>query len=90
MGISENSNDTTSSVVMDNNTTVTYNVDGDRDKIGPVSQNKDANPNLAQVYAKIDITLHFMNILLKDIKDMKNHTNCILKRLLTFINSLKR
>ena len=55
MSISENSNDTTSSVVMDNNTTVTYNIDGDRDKIGPVSQNKDANPNLAQVFAKIDL-----------------------------------
>ena len=64
MSISENSNETTSSVVMDNNTTVTYNIDGDRDKIGPVSQNKDANPNLAQVFAKIDITFHFMNILI--------------------------
>ena len=52
MSISENSNDTTSSVVMDNNTTVTYNIDGDRDKIGPESQNRDANPNSAQVYAK--------------------------------------
>ena len=58
MSISENSNDTTSSVVMDNNTTMTYNIDGDRDKIGLESQNKDANPNSAQVYAKIDITLH--------------------------------
>ena len=47
---------------MDNNTTVTYNIDGDRDKIGLESQNKDANPNSAQVYAKIDITLHSMNI----------------------------
>ena len=63
MSISENSNDTTSSVVMDNNTTMTYNIDGDRDKIGLESQNKDANPNSAQVYSKIHITLHFMNIL---------------------------
>ena len=62
MGISENSNDTTSSVVMDYNTTMTYSIDGDRDKIGPESQNRDANPNSAQVYAKIDITLHFINI----------------------------
>ena len=52
MSISDNSNDTTSSVVMDNTTTVTYGNDGDRDKIGPESQNKDANPNSAQVYAK--------------------------------------
>ena len=50
---------------MDNNTTITYNIDGDKDKIGLESQNKDANPNSAQVYAKIDITLHFMNTLLK-------------------------
>ena len=63
MSISENSKDTTSSVVTDNNTTITYNIGGDRDKIGLESQNEDANPNSAQVYAKIDITLHFMNTL---------------------------
>ena len=56
MSISENSKDTTSSVVTDNNTTITYNIGGDRDKIGLESQNEDANPNSAQVYAKIDIT----------------------------------
>ena len=58
MSISENSKDTTSSVVTDNNTTITYNIGGDRDKIRLESQNEDANPNSAQVYAKIDITLH--------------------------------
>ena len=65
MSISENSNDTTSSVVMDNTTAMTYGNDGERDKIGPESENKDANPDLVQVYVKIDVTLHFMNILYK-------------------------
>ena len=63
MSISENSNDTTSRVVMDNTTTMTYDNDGDRDKIGPESENKGANPDSAQVYVKIDVTLHFMNII---------------------------
>ena len=75
MSISENSYDTTSSVVMDNNTTMAHNVDEDRKKIGPESQNKDANPNSAQVHSKINITLHFMNI---NIESIKNHTNYIL------------